>query len=408
MDSNGEKMGLKRIMKNIFRLMNEYKFQFIFIGILAIISILFNIISPLLLGDAINILIEGANNIINHTGTFDFDRLCYILLIVGALYIISNVISYIQSYFMIKTTSNIIYSLKKRMMHKAIHMPMESIDENQRGDVIARLTNDLDNLQIALSSSFLEIITTILTLIGTFCMMLLINSWLTFAIICIILLSSALIGVIIRFSQKYFEKQMLIQGSTAGQIEEIISSQELVRTLNYENQAIDEFNDNVNEWYNFEWKSRFFSSLNTPMTTLNFNLGYVAIAVLGSISVLQGTMSIGRVLSFFEYLKNFTNPLENLTEMLPHLQAGIASDERIFEFIEMEEEENPSTKKLETFENEITFDNISFGYVEDEKIIDNFSLTVKKGEKIAIIGETGAAKQPLSNYLQDYTILIQV
>lgn len=180
-----------------------------------------------------------------------------------------------------------------------------------------------------------------------------------------------------------------------------------MRTLNYENQAIDEFNDNVNEWYNFEWKSRFFSSLNTPMTTLNFNLGYVAIAVLGSISVLQGTMSIGRVLSFFEYLKNFTNPLENLTEMLPHLQAGIASAERIFEFIEMEEE-NPSTKKLETFENEITFDNISFGYVEDEKIIDNFSLTVKKGEKIAIIGETGAAKQPLSNYLQDYTILIQV
>ena len=367
MDSNGEKMGLKRIMKNIFRLMNEYKFQFIFIGILAIISILFNIISPLLLGDAINILIEGANNIINHTGTFDFDRLCYILLIVGALYIISNVVSYIQSYFMIKITSNIIYSLKKRMMHKAIHMPMKSIDENQRGDVIARLTNDLDNLQIALSSSFLEIITTILTLIGTFCMMLLINSWLTFAIICIILLSSALIGVIIRFSQKYFEKQMLIQGSTAGQIEEIISSQELVRTLNYENQAIDEFNDNVNEWYNFEWKSRFFSSLNTPMTTLNFNLGYVAIAVLGSISVLQGTMSIGRVLSFFEYLKNFTNPLENLTEMLPHLQAGIASAERIFEFIEMEEEEeNPSTKKLETFENEITFDNISFGYTEDE------------------------------------------
>ena len=407
MDSNGEKMGLKRIMKNIFHLMNEYKLRFIFIGILAIISILFNIISPLLLGDAINILIEGANNIINHTGTFDFDRLCYILLIVGTLYIISNVISYIQSYFMIKTTSNIIYSLKKRMMHKAIHMPMESIDENQRGDVIARLTNDLDNLQIALSSSFLEIITTLLTIIGTFCMMLLINPWLTFAIICIILLSSVLIGVVIRFSQKYFKKQMFIQGNTAGQIEEIISSQELVRTLNYENQAIDEFNDNVNEWYNFEWKSRFFSSLNTPMTTLNFNLGYVAIAVLGSISVLQGTMSIGRVLSFFEYLKNFTNPLENLTEMLPHLQAGIASAERIFEFIEMEEE-NPSTKKLETFENEITSDNISFGYVEDEKIIDNFSLTVKKGEKIAIIGETGAAKQPLSNYLQDYTILIQV
>lgn len=399
MDPDGEKMGIKRIIKNIFRLMKNYKLKFVFTGILAIIASLFTIISPLLLGDAINVLIEGANNIINHTGTVDFDKLCYILLITGTLYFISNLVSYIQTYYLTKTTSEIIYSLRQKMMHKAILMPMTSVDENQRGDVLARLTNDIDILETALSASFLEITTTVLTIIGTLIMMILINAWLTFAIVCVVLLSSALIGIVIKFSQKYFTKQMFIQGSTTGEIEEIFSSQEVVRTLNYEKRAIDEFNDNVDEWYKIEWKSKFFSSINTPLTTMNSNLGYVAIAVLGSISVLQGTMSLGRVLSFFEYLKNFTEPIENITAIIPHLQAGMASAERIFEFIEMEVEENPSQKKLETFDNEITFENISFGYTEDEKIIDNFSLTVKKGEKIAIIGETGAGKTTIIKLL---------
>ena len=399
MDSNEEKMGLKRIIKNVFRLMKGYKLKFIFTGICAIISVLFTIISPLLLGDAINILIEGANNIINHSGTLDFEGLFYILSITATLYFLSNVFSYIQNYYLAKTTSEIIYSLREKMMNKALQMPMASVDENQIGDVISRLTNDLDILDDALTSSFFEITTTLVTVIGTLIIMSIINLWLTFVIVCVVLLTSALIAIIVKFSQKYFNKQLFIQGSTSGQIEEIFSSQEVIRTLNYENRAIGEFNDNVDEWYKHEWKSRFFSSLNTPMIQLNSNLGYVAIAVLGSISVLQGTMSIGRVLSFFEFLKNFTEPIESITGIIPFLQAGMASAERIFEFLEMEEEENPSTKELERFENEITFDNISFGYNKDEKIINNFSLTVKKGEKIAIIGETGAGKTTLIKLL---------
>lgn len=399
MDSNNEKMGLGRIIKNVLRLMNERKLKFILTGICAVISVLFTIISPLLLGDAINILIEGARNIINHTGTIDYERLFYLLFITATLYFISNLVSYIQTYYLTKTTSEIIYSLRQKMMNKAIQMPMEAVDENQIGDVLSRLTNDIDTLEVGLTSSFLEITTTIITIIGTLIMMITINAWLTLAIVAVVLLSSALIAIVVKFSQKYFEKQLFIQGNTSGQIEEIFSSQEVIRTLNYENRAIDDFNDNVDEWYNHEWKSRFFSSLNTPIMSLNSNLGYVAIAVLGSISVLQGTMTLGIVLSFFEYLKNFTEPIENLTAIIPHLQAGMASAERIFEFLDMEVEENPSQKELERFENEITFDNISFGYTEDEKIIDNFSLTVKKGEKIAIIGETGAGKTTLIKLL---------
>ena len=399
MTSNGERMGLKRIMKNVLRLMKDHKLKFFFTGICAIISVLFTVISPLLLGDALNILIEGSSNIINHTGTIDFNGLYTLLFIIGTLYFISNVVSYIQSYYLVKTNSEIIYSLRQRMMNKAIQMPMASVDENQRGDVLSRLTNDLNILETALTSSFIEITTTLLTIIGTLIMMIVTNVLLTVAILAVVLLSSALIAIVIKFSQKYFTKQLYIQGSTIGQIEEIFSSQEVIRTLNYENRATDKFNDNVDEWYSQEWKSRFFSRLNTPITSMNSNLGYVAIAVLGSIFVLQGTMTIGRILSFFEFLKNFTEPIETITNIIPQIQAGMASAERIFEFLEMEEEENPSKKEVERFENEIIFDNISFAYSEDEKIIDNFSLSVKKGEKIAIIGETGAGKTTLMKLL---------
>lgn len=396
---DGEKMGIGKIIKNVLRLMNEYKFTFTFAGICAIITVICTVITPIFLGDAIDILTEGAINIANHTGTLDFNRLCYILLIIGTLYFIGNVFSYIKTYYLAKTTSKIVYSLRQKMVNKVMQMPMKSVDENQRGDVLARLTNDIDILESGLTSSFFEITTAIITVIGTIIMMLITNVWLTLAVVCISLVSIVLIVAVIKFSQKYFDKQLFIQGSTAGQIEEIFSSQELIRTLNYEDRAVDDFNDNIDEWYAHEWKSQFFSNLNTPLMSLDSNLGYVAIAVLGSIFVLQGTMSIGRILSFFEFLNNFSEPIESITSIIPQLQAGTASAERIFEFLDMEEEENPSEKKLERFDDEIIFDNISFGYSEDKKIIDNFSLTVKKGEKVAIIGETGAGKTTLIKLL---------
>ncbi|WP_231483663.1 ABC transporter ATP-binding protein [Methanobrevibacter sp. YE315] len=392
-------MGIKKIIKNVLQLMNEYKLTFTFAGVCAIITVICTVITPIFLGDAIDILTEGALNIVNHTGTLDFARLCYILLIIGTLYFIGNVFTYLKTYYLAKTTSKIVYTLRQRMTNKVMGMPMNSVDENQRGDVLARMTNDIDALETGLISSFFEITTAIITVIGTLIMMLITNVWLTLAVVCISLLSIFFIGIVVKFSQKYFDKQLSIQGSTAGQIEEIFSSQELIRTLNYEDRAVDDFNEKIDEWYAHEWKSQFFSNLNTPLMNLDSNLGYVAIAVLGSIFVLQGTMSIGRILSFFEFLNNFTEPIENITSIIPLLQAGTASAERIFEFLDMEEEENPSKKEFKSFNNKITFDNISFGYTENEKIIDNFSLTVKKGEKVAIIGETGSGKTTLIKLL---------
>ncbi|MBQ6512835.1 ABC transporter ATP-binding protein [Methanobrevibacter sp.] len=397
MTSNGEKMGLRGIVKNILRLMKDHELKFLLTGICAILSVLFTVISPLLLGDAINILIEGAKNTINHTGTLDFEGLIKLLSIAATLYFISNVVSYLQTYYLVKTTSDIIYSLRQRIINKAMQMPMESVDEKQRGYVLSRIIGSVNVLENALISSFTEITTTVITIIGTLIMMIATNALLTLAIVGVVLLSSALIAIISKISQKYFT--LYSKGGIYNQIEEIFSHHEIIRTLNYENHTISEFNDNVDEWYSDEWKSRFLSSLNTPLTNLNSNLGYVTVAVLGSIFVLQGSMTIGRILSFFEFLKNFTDPIKTLTDIMPKLQAGAASAERIFEFLEMEDEENPSTKELESLENEITFDNISFGYTEDEKIIDNFSLTVKKGEKIAIIGEKGSGKTTIIKLL---------
>ncbi len=285
------------------------------------------------------------------------------------------------------------------MANKILQLPLCAVDENKRGDIISRFVLDLNTVNESLLSSFLQTTTSIIRIIATLIMMLLINTWMTLIVILIALISSGLIAIVIKVSQKYFAKQSDIQGSTTGQIEEIFGAQEVIRLLNYEECTKKEFNRNVDEWYKHDWKSKFISALNGPIMDLSSNIGYVLIAVMGGILVLQGTMSVGRVVTFFEYLKSFTNPIQEIISIIPEIQAGIESIERIFEFLEYDDEENPFTKELKEFKDEISFENISFGYTEDEKIIKDFSLTVKKGQKIAIIGETGAGKTTLIKLL---------
>lgn len=281
------------------------------------------------------------------------------------------------------------------MANKVLQLPLSAVDKNTRGDILSRFTLDISIVNEALLSSFIQTTTSLIRIIATLIMMLLINTWMTFAIIIIALISSGLINIVIKVSQKYFAKQMEIQGSTTGQIEEILSGQEVIRSLNHEEGTKEEFNQNIDKWCKYEWKSKFISSLNSPIVDLSSNIGYVLIAVMGGIFVLQGTMSVGRVVTFFDYLKSFTNPIQAIIVIIPQIQAGIESIDRIFKFLESDEEENLSTKELKEFKDEISFENISFGYSEDEKIINDFSLTVKKGQKIAIIGETGQVKQLL-------------
>lgn len=399
MDPQENKMGLEKIIKTVWKLMRIHRTKFIFSGFCAILSILCSVITPIFLGDAINVILEGSIRIMNHTGTIDFPKFFYILLIIGTLYFLNSIFSYLYEYYTNRAASDIIYGLREKMANKVLSLPMDSVEENQRGYLLSLFTTEFALLNTAFISSFSKLTITIITIIFTLSFMIIVNIWMSLIVVLVVLLTSGIISMLLKFSQRYFNKQIAIQADTTGQIEEIYSGHEVVRSFNYEEQALEEFIRNVKVWNNHEWKSRFFSSLNNPIMNLNNNLGFVLVALFGGILVVQGTMSVGRILTFIEYLNNFKDPLQQITEMYPQLQGGIVAADRIFNFLDMEEEENPSDKELKSFNDKIRFENVSFGYTEDEKIIDNFNLTVKKGEKIAIIGENGTGKTTLIKLL---------
>ena len=393
------KMGLGKIIKIVLKLMRIHRTAFIFSGFCAILSILCSVITPIILGDAINIILEGSIRIMNNTGTIDFPKLFYILFIIGTLYFFNNIFSYLYEYYTNKAASDITYSLREKMANKVLSLPMDSVDENHRGYLMSLFTTEFSLLNTAFISSFSKLTITILTIIFTLAFMIIVNIWMTLIVVLVVLLTSGIISTLLKLSQGYFNKQIAIQADTTGQIEEIYIGHEVVRSFNYEEQALEEFIHNVKVWNNHEWKSRFLSSLTYSIMNFNNNLGFVLVAIFGGILVVQGTMSVGRILTFIEYFKNFEDPLQQITEMYSKLQGGIVAADRIFDFLEMEEEENLFIKELKSFNDEIRFENVSFGYTEDEKIIDNFNLTVKKGEKIAIIGENGTGKTTLIKLL---------
>lgn len=399
MDPQEDKMELGKIIKTVWKLMRMHRTAFILSGFCAILSILCSAITPIILGDAINILLEGSVRIMNHTGTIDFPKLFYILLIIGILYLLNNIFSYLYEYYTKRAASDIIYALRERMANKVLSLPMDSVDENHRGYLLSLFTTEFRLLNTAFIYSFSKLTITLITIILTLSFMIIINIWMAIIVVLVVLLTSGIISMLLKFSQRHYHKQIAAQADTIGQVEEIYAGQEVVRSFNYEEQALEEFIHNVKVWNTHEWKSRFFSSMNYPIMNFSNNLGFVLVAIFGGILVVQGIMSVGRILTFIEYLNNFEDPLQQITEMYPQLQGGIVAADRIFNFLEMEEEENPSDKELKSFNDKIIFENVSFGYTEDKKIIDNFNLTVKKGEKIAIIGENGAGKTTLLNLI---------
>ncbi|WP_405266134.1 ABC transporter ATP-binding protein, partial [Methanobrevibacter sp.] len=399
MDPQEDKMELGKIIKTVWKLMRMHRTAFILSGFCAILSILCSVITPIILGDAINILLEGSVRIMNHTGTIDFPKLFYILLIIGILYLLNNIFSYLYENYTKRAASDIIYALRERMANKVLSLPMDSVDENHRGYLLSLFTTEFRLLNTAFIYSFSKLTITLITIILTLSFMIIINIWMAIIVVLVVLLTSGIISMLLKFSQRHYHKQIAAQADTIGQVEEIYAGQEVVRSFNYEEQALEEFIHNVKVWNTHEWKSRFFSSMNYPIMNFNNNLGFVLVAIFGGILVVQGIMSVGRILTFIEYLNNFEDPLQQITEMYPQLQGGIVAADRIFNFLEMEEEENPSDKELKSFNDKIIFENVSFGYTEDKKIIDNFNLTVKKGEKIAIIGENGAGKTTLLNLI---------
>ena len=392
----------KKAIKNILKLLGDYKLKSIATVICTIVSTLFSIISPLLLGLATTTIYNGINNIIHNTGTIDFNSLLFYLSIAVVLYTISALFSYLQSYLLVEISTNISYNLRSKLMDKITALSMDNIDENKRGDILSRITNDVDSLQTGITDAFLHMLTAIITIIGIFAMMLYINIWMALATAILVPISFLMIIMMIKYSQKYFLKQLEYKGSLNAQIEETFTGHDIIRAFNQEDHSIEKFESDNENCYDQEWKSQFFSSLTGPAMNFISNFGYVLIAVLGAIFVLQRAIAIGDILAFFQYIENFTRPIQQITRVMNLVQTAMAATERIFEFLELDNEENPSDKQITELKDEITFENVNFGYNPNEKIIKNLSFNVKKGEKIAIVGETGAGKTTIVKLLMRF------
>ncbi len=392
----------KKAIKNILTLLKDHKFKLALTVICAVISTAFTIIAPLLIGQATTIIYDGINRMIGHTGTIDFNSLTHILIIVVVLYVISSLFSYLQSIFLIEVTTKISYDLRERLIEKILKLPMEKVEENKRGDILSRVTNDVDSLQNGITQSFIQLTTAVITLIGVFIMMLSINLWMTLATITLVPIALLLMRFMTRFSQKYFLRQLEFKGSLNGQIEETFTGHDIIRVFNQEEISMDRFESDNEKWFTHEWKSQFYSSLNGPLMNFISNFTYVVVAVLGAVFVLQKVIAVGDILAFFQYTQSFNRPIQQITRVMNQIQTAMAASERIFEFLEFEDESNPSDRQITEIKDGITFENVSFSYTPNEKIIKNLSFDVKKGEKIAIVGETGAGKTTIVKLLMRF------
>ena len=392
----------KKAIRNILTLLKDHKWKLILTVICAVVSTVFTIIAPLMIGNATTIIFDGINNMIHNTGTIDVDSLINILIIVVILYIVSSVFSYLQSIFLIEVTTKISYDLRERIIDKILHLPMEKVEENKRGDILSRVTNDVDSLQNGITQSFIQLTTAVITLIGVFIMMLFINVWMTLATVILIPIAFLLIRFMTKYSQSYFLKQLEFKGSLNGQIEETFTGHDIIRAFNQEDISMEKFESDNENWFTQEWKSQFYSSLNGPLMNFVSNFTYVVVAVLGAVFTLQRVIAVGDIMAFFQYTQSFTRPIQQITRVMNQIQTAMAASERIFEFLEYEDEENSSNRQMSEIKEGITFTNVSFSYTPNEKIIKNLSFDVKKGDKIAIIGETGAGKTTIVKLLMRF------
>ncbi|MBQ6813527.1 MAG: ABC transporter ATP-binding protein [Methanobrevibacter sp.] len=388
---------MKESLKNIFNLLMGYKLKVTITVICGILSTVFSVISPLLIGLATTAIFDGINS-----GNMNLEYIINLLIIVVILYIVSAVFSYLQSYFLLEITTDISYNLRKELIEKITHLSMSDLDKNTRGDILSRITNDIDSLQTGLNQTFNQLLSGVITIVGVTIMMLSINLWLTLATVVLIPIAFIIITLVTKYSQKYYLKQLEYRGSLNGQIEETFTGHEIIRSFNQEKESMEIFREDNEKWYEQEWKSKFYSSLSAPLMNFISNFQYVIIAVLGAVFVLQNAIAVGDILAFIQYSKNFTTPIQQITRVMNMVQTAMAANERIFEFLKTEDEDNPSKKQISEMNDEIRFENITFGYNKDEPVIQNLSFKAKRGEKIAIVGETGAGKTTIVKLLMRF------
>ena len=385
--------------------MSKYKIRLIGMIIFAIAGTVFNIVGPKILGKATTELFNGLVAKVNETGGIDFDKIGRILLWTLGLYLCSAAFSFIQGFIMTGISNDVSYSLRKDISGKMNRLPMKYYESRTYGEVLSRITNDVDTLQQGLNQSITQLITSVTTLIGVFIMMLSINVWMTLCALLILPCSMFIIGKVMKRSQKYFQQQQKYLGDVNGQVEEVYAGQNIVKAFNKEEAVMATFEETNKKLYESGWKSQFFSGMMMPIMQFVGNIGYVMVAILGGFMTIKGAIEVGDIQSFFQYIRNFTQPVQQIAQVTNMMQSAAAASERVFEFLEEEEEEQTAEHpvKLENgVEGRVTFEHVSFGYRPDQIIIKDFSEQVQPGQKIAIVGPTGAGKTTLVKLLMRF------
>ena len=391
---------LKRIIKLLFK---KYTFSTVLVVVFALASTIFSIVGPKIMGRATTELFEGLVAKINNTGSINFEKIAGILLTVLGLYLLSALFMFIEGWLMSNISQNLTYDIRKDISKKINTLPMGYFEQRTVGETLSRVTNDVDTLGQSLNQSFTQIIANTTMVLGVLVMMFTISPLMTLIAIVILPVSGILLGLLTKASQKYFTGQQKFLSDVNGQVEESYAGQNIISAFNHKDKSIKEFNAKNGELYATSWKANFFSGLMFPVINFVGNLGYVGIVFSGGLLVAKGTIGVGDIQAFIQYIRNFTQPIGQIAQSMTEIQKMAAAGERVFEFLDAKDEEVvKTTEVIENKEGNVIFDHVRFGYVEDQIIIKNFTSDVKKGEMVAIVGPTGAGKTTMVKLLMRF------
>ena len=400
----GEKpKNLKGTLAKLIAFMGRFKAAIVVVLVFAVGSTIFNIVGPKVLSTATTELFNGIVAKIDGSGGIDFDAIARILLFTLGLYLLSAACSFVQGWIMSSISQRTCYQLRRDIASKIDRMPMGYFERTSTGDVLSRITNDVDTLGQSLNQGVTQLITSITTIIGVLVMMLSINPLMTLVTVVILPISIVLIMVVVKRSQKFFMAQQNTLGEINGIVEETFSGHAIVKAFNREDGTVDNFNETNGRLYNSAWKSQFISGLMQPIMNFVGNLGYVAVAITGSFLAVQGAITVGDIQAFIQYVKNFTQPITQLTQVSNVLQQMAAAAERIFEFLDAPEEEpDHATARTADVECNVQFDHVRFGYDPEKPVIKDFSAQVSEGQTVALVGPTGAGKTTMVKLLMRF------
>lgn len=393
----------KGTLRKLLKYLSVYKVGIGVVIFFAVLSTVFNVIGPKVLSLATTELFNGLVAKIQGTGSIQFDRIAKILLSLLAIYLFSALMSFIQGYIMAGVAQKMSFRMRSEISEKIHRLPMAYFESKTVGEILSRITNDVDTLGQSLNQSVTQVITSLTTMIGVLVMMLSISPWMTLIALVILPISLGLVMLVVKFSQKYFIAQQRTLGEINGQVEETFAGQNIVKAFNKEEDVLAEFRVKNEELYHSAWKSQFLSGLMQPVMTFVGNLGYVAVAIAGSVFAVAGSITVGDIQAFIQYVKNFTQPIQQMANVSNLLQSTVAAAERVFEFLEEKEEEEPEHPLvMDHVEGAVSFEHVQFGYQPGKPIIHDFSSEVRPGQMVAIVGPTGAGKTTMVKLLMRF------